>query len=121
LGHGLDVYSSVTYTDPYTNTPEPTHDFVLMAWYQGGALFLIGDLICIAEGIRRMRMRGRGPTQGILLAGSVSVILFALQAPMLYSRYFWFPFVLATAYPMLSGRTSRSQPGEGELLAGQPA
>jgi O-antigen ligase len=107
LGHGLDLYSGVTYTDPNNNTPEETHDFVLMGWYQGGALFFVGELICIAEGLRRMFLRGkRDPYRPVLVAGGVTVIAFALQAPMLFDRYFWLPFVLATTYPMLKGGTN---------------
>jgi O-antigen ligase len=110
LGHGLDVYSGVSYVDPYNNVAEETHDFLLMGWYQGGFFFLVGELICIAEGFRRMLVgRKRHPTRNILLAGGVTVILFALQAPMLFDRYFWFPFVLATAYPMLPSLSGRRQ------------
>ncbi len=114
LGNGLDVASGVSYTDVYNNVPEETHDFVLMGWFQGGFFFLVGELICIAEGIRRMLTgRKRHPSLGILLAGATSVILFALQAPMLFDRYFWFPFVLATTYPMLQSRNGNGNGGDG--------
>jgi hypothetical protein len=109
LGHGMDVISGITYTDPNNNTPEETHDFVLMGWYQGGIFFLIGEFICIAEGIRRMFLRGRrDPYRTVLVAGGVTVFAFALQAPMLFDRYFWLPFVLATTYPMLKDRVNGS-------------
>jgi O-antigen ligase len=105
LGHGLDLYSGITYVDKFNNTPEETHDFILMGWYQGGIFFLVGEFICIAEGIRRMFLRGkRDPFRPVLMAGAVMVFTFAVQAPMLFDRYFWFPFVLATTYPMLKSR-----------------
>ncbi len=117
LGHGLDIVSGVTYTDPTNNTPEETHDFLLMGWYQGGILFLAGELICIGEGIRRMFLRGRrDPYRSVLVAGGVTVIAFALQAPMLFDRYFWLPFVLATTYPMLKGTAN----GNGDSVAAPP-
>jgi hypothetical protein len=121
LGHGLDVASGVTYTDPYNNVAEETHDFILMGWYQGGFLFLFGELLCIAEGIRRMFIGGRRhPTRSILFAGAVTVIAFALQAPMMFDRYFWFPFVLATAYPMLAMRNGNGN-GNGTAPVGELA
>jgi hypothetical protein len=103
VGHGLDIESSLTYLDPNNNTYYPTHNFILMGWFQGGMFFLLGELICIGEGIRRMFMNGRpDPTRTALVGGAVAVIAVASQAPMMFDRYFWFPFVLATAYPMLA-------------------
>jgi hypothetical protein len=122
LGNGLDVASGVSYTDIYNNVPEETHDFVLMGWFQGGFFFLVGELICIAEGIRRMvKGRREHPSLGILLAGGTTVILFALQAPMLFDRYFWFPFVLACTYPMLYLRPRHGNVNGNDVLAAAPA
>jgi O-antigen ligase len=109
LGHGLDVLSSLTYLDPNNNTEYPTHNFILMAWFQGGILFLVGDLICIAEAFRRMFLKGKlDAMTKVLFGGAVAVILFALQAPMMFDRYFWFPFVLAMAYPLSRGGNIRT-------------
>jgi O-antigen ligase len=118
LGHGLDILSSLTYLDPNNNTEYPTHNFVLMAWYQGGILFLVGDLICIAEALRRMFLGGKPDgTRRVLFGGAVAVLLFAMQAPMMFDRYFWFPFVLAMAYPLSDMATSRSAPGAEQVVA----
>jgi O-antigen ligase len=101
LGHGLDVESSLTYLDHNNNTWYPTHNFILMEWFQGGALFLIGFLICIIEALRRTWRDGKpDPTRAALFAGAISVLLIASQAPTMYDRYFWFPFVLAMTYPL---------------------
>ncbi|HEY1827220.1 MAG TPA: O-antigen ligase family protein, partial [Acidimicrobiales bacterium] len=75
LGHGLDIYSGVTYTDPFNNTAEETHDIFLMGWYQGGFFFLLGELICIAEGFRRTWIGGRvHPIRTTIFAGGVTVL-----------------------------------------------
>jgi O-antigen ligase len=109
LGHGLDILSSLTYLDPNNDTEYPTHNFILMAWYQGGILFLVGDLICIAEALRRMLMNGKPDgTRRVLFGGAVAVLLFAMQAPMMFDRYFWFPFVLAMAYPLANATRRRA-------------
>jgi O-antigen ligase len=100
VGHGLDVESSLVYLDPNVNTQYPTHNVVLMAWYQGGILFLAGDVVCICAAISRMRRNGTmDATKNVLFAGGVAVILFAMQAPVMFDRYFWFPFVLAMTLP----------------------
>jgi O-antigen ligase len=109
FGHGLDVISSLTYLDRNVNVEYPTHNFILMAWFQGGIFFLIGDLICIGEALRRMIKGKRDPTKDMLLAGALAVIVFALQAPMMFDRYFWFPFVLAMT---LRGGPVHGVPGE---------
>jgi O-antigen ligase len=115
LGHGLDIASSLTYLDPNNNTYYPTHNLVLMGWFQGGMLFVFGELICIAEAIRRLFMNGRpDPTRATLFGGAVAVLLISMQAPTMFDRYFWFPFVLATTYPMatLIRRNGKEQTDE---------
>jgi hypothetical protein len=66
-----------------------------------------------------MFLRGkRDPYRPVLVGGGITVIAFALQAPMLFDRYFWLPFVLATTYPMLKGSTNGN--GNGVSPAGPP-
>ena len=117
VGHGLDVESSLVYLDPNVNTQYPTHNVILMAWYQGGILFLAGDVVCICAAFSRMRSNGTmDATKNVLFAGGVAVILFAMQAPVMFDRYFWFPFVLAMTLPEAAlRRTLRRAETETEL------
>ena len=118
VGHGLDVESSLVYLDPNVNTEYPTHDFILMAWYQGGILFLAGDAVCICAALTRMRRNGTmDATKNVLFAGGVAVILFALQAPMMFDRYFWFPFVLAMTLPAAAVKRTLRRDEEPEPAA----
>ena len=46
----------------------------------------------------------------ILLAGTVSVLVFAMQAPELVDRWLWLPFVLAMSLRLPHGGTKRVAP-----------
>jgi O-antigen ligase len=119
VGHGLDVESSLVYEDPNDYTWYPPHNFILMNWYQGGILFLIGDFVCIFTALLRTRRNGvMDATKNVLFAGMVAVFAFSMQAPTMYDRYFWFPFVLAMALPPAAiYRSRRRQARELSLAA----
>ncbi|GEM_PF-2661856 len=105
IGHGLDAESSITYVDPYIagGTPYPTHDFFLLLWYEGGIFLLLGVGIAMASALSRLLRRPRDPTKDTLLAGVVVLLIYAVQAPELFDRWLWLPFVLAmTLRPKVS-------------------
>jgi hypothetical protein len=99
FGRGLDAASGLVYYDPNLGAQYPTHNFILTLWYQGGLLFLLGGLIAIASALRRLvGIRPRDPTTDLVLAGAITVFLFSMQAPVMFDRYFWLPFVLAMTF-----------------------
>jgi O-Antigen ligase len=114
IGHGLDTQSSVVYYDPYLGVSYPTHNFVLLLWYEGGIFTLFGVALMMASVFRRLVRGGRQPTKDMLLAGAVCVVFFAMQAPELFDRWLWVPFVLGLTirgrdtYIQRAGGSSRS-------------
>jgi hypothetical protein len=108
FGHGLDVESSLVYLDRNVDVQYPTHNLILMGWYQGGLFFLVGELICIGVGLRRLMRRGvRNAYVDMIFGGAVAVLVFSMQAPTMFDRYFWFPFVLATTFPAVTRAAAR--------------
>jgi hypothetical protein len=100
VGRGLDPASGLVYYDPDLGVLYPTHNFILTLWYQGGLVFLLGALIAIAAAFRRMLgARQRNASTDMIFAGAITVLLFTMQAPAMFDRYLWLPFVLAMTCP----------------------
>lgn len=101
FGHGLGNESSIVYWDPYLRVPYQTHNFILMIWYQGGLLFLLGCLVIIISAFRRVSGVGRrDPTRDIIFSGAIASLVYAMTAPVIFQTWFWLPFVLAMTYSL---------------------
>jgi hypothetical protein len=95
VGRGLDLQSSLVYYNPYEGVWYPTHDIVLLYWYQGGIVFLAGAVIVTGSAFRRLARVPRSPTSDALLCGAITVLIYSLAGPELFDRWLWLPFVLA--------------------------
>jgi O-antigen ligase len=96
FGAGLDDKSGATY-DGITQT----HNLALAVWFQGGILLLIAFLIVLSTAwMRAWAKRNRTTPLGVVvLAGMFGAVVFAMTGPVIFDRWFWFPFVLALALP----------------------
>lgn len=98
-GHGLDPLSGAVYYDPYVGVAYPTHNLILITWYQGGILWLLGAGIAVIAAFRRVAGPGRrDPLRAIVFSSMAVVLLFSMQAPELVDRWFWMPMVLALTF-----------------------
>jgi O-antigen ligase len=97
FGVGLDIPSGGTF-DGVTQT----HNMLLLAWYQGGALMLIAIVLVLVEAGRRAVLReNRTTISGVVaIASVVAVFTCAMTGPLLFDRFFWLPVALALALPM---------------------
>jgi O-antigen ligase len=101
FGHGLDLYSGIVFYDIYLGVGYPPHNLILIMWYQGGILFLLGSLIAVGAAFRRVSGPGRrDPTRDIIFAGAIASLVYAQTAPVIFQTYFWLPFVLAMTYSL---------------------
>ncbi|HEX3841967.1 MAG TPA: O-antigen ligase family protein [Acidimicrobiales bacterium] len=116
FGHGLDLYSGIVFYDIYLGVGYPPHNLILIMWYQGGILFLIGSLIAVGAAFRRVSGPGRrDPTRDIIFAGAIASLVYSMTAPVIFQTYFWLPFVLAMTYSM------DRRPATAASGTGQPA
>lgn len=98
-GHGLDAASGAVYYDPYVGVAYPTHNLILITWYQGGILWLFGAAIAVMAAFRRViGSARRDPLRNIVFSSMAVVLLFSMQAPELVDRWFWMPMVLALTF-----------------------
>jgi len=89
LGHGLDPESGIVMDDL------AVHNWLLLAWFQGGVLFVAGNAMAVSKAVRGLvARRSRDPFVETLLLGVATAVAFALTGPVLFNRYFWFPAVL---------------------------
>lgn len=96
LGVGLDGTSGGTF-----NGVTLTHNMLLLAWFQGGLLFVVALLVvllftaCQLKKIPKDEMTG--PTRVGLIASFVAAFSFSMTGPVLFERWFWLPVVLGLA------------------------
>lgn len=103
LGAGLDPVSGATY-DGITLT----HNMLLLSWFQGGLLFLIAILLVFGHTVSALRSAERGGAWVALVGSCAAAFVFAMTGPVLYERWFWFPFVLAWCLPRAVSQRSRN-------------
>ncbi len=122
VGHGLDQVSGAVYFDIYSGAVYAPHNLILILWYQGGFLFLIGTMVAVLSALwRSFKGRRRDPTADIIFAGAIASLVYAETAPIIFQTYFWLPFILAITTPLVR-RPVGSYSGAPEPLAsGQPA
>ncbi|HEV3266314.1 MAG TPA: O-antigen ligase family protein [Acidimicrobiales bacterium] len=122
IGHGLDQVSGAVYFDVYSGFVYAPHNLILILWYQGGFLVLLGVLVAVLSALwRSWKARRRDPTGDIIFAGAIASLVYAQTAPIIFQTYFWLPFILAITTPLLR-RPAGSYSGAPEpLAAGQPA
>jgi O-antigen ligase len=119
VGHGLDQVSGAVYFDIYSGAVYAPHNFILILWYQGGFLFLLGSLMAVFVALWRVfRLRRRDPTGDIIFAGGVASLAYAQTAPVIFQTYFWLPFVLAMTYSL--ARRPDSPDSEADELDEEP-
>ena len=119
FGHGLDQTSSIVYWDPYLGVPYQTHNFVLMIWFQGGLLFLLGCLVAIISAFRRVSgVRRRDPTRDIIFSGAIASLIYSMTAPVIFQTWFWLPFVLAMTYSLTRTPAQTQRSAERPASAG---
>lgn len=93
IGRGLDDQSGKVLGDL------STHNFLLLAWFQGGVLFLCSMLLAVAAAARQGWHRNPPDAmKETLFAGAAGMFAFSMTAPILFQRHFWLPFVLLLAY-----------------------
>jgi hypothetical protein len=109
IGHGLDQTTIAVYYDPYLGVYYPAHDIVIIYWFAGGIFMVAGVALMMASSIRRVLAR-RDPMRVTVLAGCVTVLVFALQSPELVDRWLWLPFMLALCFR--GPRRSRAGAGQ---------
>jgi hypothetical protein len=94
VGRGLDEQSGTTTVEGLA-----THNVLLGAWYQGGALVLLGLLLALSEPVRELARR-RNPDFWLwdaLRIGFLGGLVFEMSAPEWYTRYFWLQVALLVA------------------------
>lgn len=95
LGVGLDSASGGTF-DGVTLT----HNMFLLAWFQGGLMFVLALVTVILFASQQLRSVPRhfaAPTKVGLVASLISALLFSMTGPVLFERWFWLPIILALA------------------------
>lgn len=99
VGVGLDEASGMVLfqvTGQGKIHPVGTHNMPLLAWYQGGVLVVVGFAIVIGASLKRCRrLTGTSDIRRIVLCASVAELSFAMTAPVLFQRYFWFSVIAA--------------------------
>ena len=106
IGRGLDEHSGRVLDEL------STHNFVLLAWFQGGLLFLFSMLLAVGSAMRAgWRRKPRDHNKETLVAAAVGMFAFSMTAPVLFQRHFWIPFVLLLAYGTVAQRTSAKAVG----------
>lgn len=95
FGYGLDSASLVEYREG-----TETHNFFLFTWIQGGLLTLVAVLVMIGTAllsVRKIRGYWDSALQNAVFSAMLALLLFSMSGPVLYERWFWFPFILAIA------------------------
>ena len=104
IGRGLDVSSGVFHLPPVPGLPInalQTHNFLLLAWYQGGLLTVIGLLVAVIYGLRGGWRRTDNLMAEVIFASLTAALVFALTGPVLFDRFFWFPLMLLLVVPVV--------------------
>ena len=95
IGKGLDEQSGLTVHGLQA------HNIFVLAWFQGGPLVLLGELIALLAVARGAwsQSRARDPLRESLIAAFAAGVAFSMSAPTLYNRYFWLApvFLLAAS------------------------
>jgi O-antigen/teichoic acid export membrane protein/O-antigen ligase len=103
LGVGLDL---VSVTKPFgvVSYEYDVHNLVIGTWYKAGLFGLIGMLMAVFAVLRvgwTAILDSRTDSQGVvvaaLLSSFVAFVVFAMGAPVLFSRYGWIPAALLLA------------------------
>lgn len=92
-GYGLDASSSIEIEPGVA-----THNFFLYVWLQGGVLALISVVIMVIwamHSVKQITWKGRKLLGDGLWGAMAGLILYSMSGPVLYERWFWFPFIMA--------------------------
>jgi O-antigen/teichoic acid export membrane protein len=120
VGVGLDL---VSVTKPFgvVSYEYDVHNLVIGTWYKAGLFGLIGILMAVLAVVRvgwrailDARQDGEGMVGAALLSSFVAFVVFAMGAPVLFSRYGWIPAALLLALRAVQlrepGLRSRAEP-----------
>jgi O-antigen ligase len=103
IGVGLDL---VSVTKPFgvVSYEYDVHNLVIGTWYKTGLIGLIGLLMAVFAvvragwtAIRDSRTDSEHAVAAALLSAFVAFVVFAMSAPVLFSRYGWIPAALLLA------------------------
>jgi O-antigen/teichoic acid export membrane protein/O-antigen ligase len=103
IGVGLDL---VSVTKPFgvVSYEYDVHNLVIGTWYKAGLLGLIGILMAVFAVLRvgwtailDSRTDSEGAVVAALLSSFVAFVVFAMGAPVLFSRFGWIPAALLLA------------------------
>jgi O-antigen ligase len=109
VGVGLDLVS-VTRPFGVVSYQYDVHNLLIGTWYKAGLLGIVGMLIsvvAVAVGGRRAVDRSKSELDAMvaaaLLSAFVGFVVFAMGAPVLFSRYGWIPAALLLAARAVHG------------------
>ena len=103
VGVGLDL---VSVTKPWgvVTYEHDVHNLVIGTWYKSGLFGMMGILICLFAVLRvgwTSILRSRDDSEQMVVAALISsvvaFVVFAMGAPVLFSRYGWIPAALLLA------------------------
>ena len=94
VGYGLDPGSGVTVNG------DLAHNMLLLAWLQGGLLFLTGLLVLFVAALLRLFLglaQAARVSGALLTSGVIASLVGAQTGPQLLDRWFWVPIILVFA------------------------
>jgi hypothetical protein len=93
FGHGLSQSQAIVQSEvAYSYAP---HNYILQMLYQGGLFFTILVLTYQLSALRNLT-KSDGLVRNQLISVMASQVFFALTSPVMFTRYLWFPFILAS-------------------------
>ncbi len=102
VGVGLDIESGGVVL-----IGTQVHNIFLLYWLQGGILLLFALMIVLMASGGQLWRAEHSPTKTLLIASTLTALLYAQTAPIMFQRYFWLPFILAAAW----GGLATANPG----------
>lgn len=83
----------------------PVHNILLGYWAAGGLLVVVAVTVLVGRGVY-VAFKRIAPSiyREQIIAGMFATVTFSMTAPIIYQRYFWFPFMLAFAAAAITRR-----------------
>jgi O-antigen ligase len=122
IGVGLDL---VSVTKPFgvVSYEYDVHNLIIGTWYKAGLLGLIGMLVTLYavfnvgwRAIREATSDAERTLVAALLSSVAAFVVFAMSAPVLFSRYGWIPSALLLAFRAVQVRERGAQ----RVVGGHP-
>jgi O-antigen ligase len=114
IGVGLDLYS-VTKPFGIESYQYDQHNLIIGTWYKTGLIGLVGLLMALFAVFRtgwitilRSRSEGEWTVAVALVSATVAFVVFAMSAPILFSRFGWISAALLLALRAVQQRETAS-------------